>query len=356
MGRHNQRTKKIKILDKFIGGGSNILVQSMTNTRTSDVSSTVKQILELEDAKCDVVRVAVPDIESARAIREIKKYIKIPIVADIHFDYRLAIASIENGADKIRINPGNIYHEDRVKHILSKAKEYKIPIRIGLNSGSLPKNSEEKFKTTDKSSIMYMTALEYIDLFEKNDFFDIVVSLKSSNVNETIQAYRLISEKINYPLHLGATHTGMLKAAVAVGSLLSQGIGDTIRISLTSDPIKEVQIALDILKSLEYIKSGIEIISCPTCGRCKLNIIKIVSELETQIKILNLDKIDKNIKIAIMGCGVNGPGEAKGADIGIAGGDGHSLLFKDGKIIKKVAEEDIVHELIEHVVSFLENS
>lgn len=338
-------TQQIKIGDKFIGGDNNILIQSMTNTATSDVEATLEQIHTLENVGCDIVRVAVPDLESAKSISVLKSKSKLPIVADIHFNYKLALESIENGADKIRINPGNIGSEDRVCEILKKAKNYKIPIRIGLNSGSLPKSLLEM----SVPESMCSAAMECINLFEQNDFTDIVISVKSSNVLDTIEAYKMISAKTNYPLHVGVTETGIptdgiVKSAFGIGTLLYSGIGDTIRVSLTNDSTEEVRVGKFILRSLGYLKSQPEIISCPTCGRCKIDVIKIVNQLEPLIS-----NINKNIKIAVMGCAVNGPGEAKEADVGIAGGDKFALLFKKGKIIRKISEESIINVLLTEI-------
>ncbi|HBM81209.1 MAG TPA: 4-hydroxy-3-methylbut-2-en-1-yl diphosphate synthase [Clostridiaceae bacterium] len=341
-------TKKIKIGNIYIGGDSKITVQSMTNTDTKDVKATVKQIKELERAGCDIIRVAVPDMEAAKAVTAIKKNISIPLVADIHFDYRLAIAAIENGVDALRINPGNIGNADRVAQVVNAAKDKNIPIRIGVNSGSLEKDLLQKYGKVCAKALVE-SAQKHIDILEKLNFFNTVISIKSSDVPMMIESYRLISENTDYPLHLGVTEAGTIKmgtikSAIGIGTLLAEGIGDTIRVSLTGDPILEVNVGRQILKSLDILNEGIDIVSCPTCGRTKINIIKIAEETERRLKGIN-----KNIKVAIMGCVVNGPGEAKEADIGIAGGIGEGLIFKHGKIIKKVPEEKLVDELIEQI-------
>jgi len=317
----------------------------MTNTKTSNIDETTAQILKLQEAGCDIIRVAVPDMEAAMAISEIKKRISIPLVADIHFDYRLAIASMESGADKVRINPGNIGSRERVKSVVSCARERGIPIRIGVNSGSLEKELLHKYGGVTPEALVE-SALSHVKILEDLNFHDIVISLKASSVPLTIAAYRLMSEKVPYPLHIGVTeagtvYRGTIKSSVGIGALLAQGIGDTIRVSLTGDPVLEVKAGKEILKSLGLIKQGPEFISCPTCGRTKINLISITEEVEKA-----LNGIDKNIKVAVMGCAVNGPGEAKDADIGIAGGDGCAIIFKKGLIIRKVPEDRIVEELL----------
>ncbi len=339
--------KSIRVKDLIIGGNSNITVQSMTTTDTRDVKSTIEQIKRLEDVGCDIVRVAVLDLEASFAISQIKKNIKIPLVADIHFDYRLAIESIKNGADKIRINPGNIGSIDRIKKVVSAAKEYGVPIRIGVNAGSLAKDIVQKYGVTPKA--MVVSALENAKILEDLDFYDIVFSLKASDVVKTIEAYTLIDKESDYPLHLGVTESGtkwngIIKSSIGIGSLLARGIGDTIRVSLTSEPEDEVRAGIEILKALGIRKNGIQFISCPTCGRCKINLIEIANKVQD-----SLANVDKNIKVAIMGCAVNGPGEAKEADIGIAGGDKEALLFKKGKIIRKISEDNIVKELLDEI-------
>jgi len=342
-------TKKVKIGNLYIGGGEPIRIQSMTNTKTKDIEKTVEQILRLESLGCEIIRVAVPDMESARAIEKIKTRIHIPIVADIHFDYRLALEAIYNGADKIRINPGNIGEPERVKKIVEEAKRYGVPIRVGANSGSLPKEILEKYKSPTPEAIVE-AALHQVRLLESFEFDNIVISVKSSDVLTTIKSYEILSRRTSYPLHVGLTEAGTfiagcVKSSIAIGHLLLQGIGDTIRVSLTDDPEKEVIVAKEILKGLK-LKKGVNIISCPTCARCNVDLIKIANEVEKRIGSLDLD-----ISIAIMGCAVNGPGEAKEADIGIACGIGEGLLFKKGKIIKKVKEDKLVDELIREIYS-----
>lgn len=333
-------TKKIKIGNKYIGGGSPVLIQSMCNTRTADVESTVKQICELENAGCDIIRVAVPDNQSAGAIAEIKKRIHIPLVADIHFDYRLALACMENGVDKIRINPGNIGSEEGVKKVAETARRLNIPIRIGVNSGSVEKELLHKYGSPTPEA-MAESAKKHIDMLNRYDFDDIVISLKASDVNKTIDAYRLISKMYDYPLHLGVTEAGTflggtVKSAIGIGSLLKDGIGDTIRVSLTDEPIKEVAVAKQILNALGLRGGTPVFISCPTCGRTNIGLIPLAKKVEEY-----LATIDKDITVAVMGCAVNGPGEAREADIGIAGGDGVGLIFKKGEILRKVPEEKL---------------
>lgn len=333
-----------------VGGDSNITVQSMTNTDTKDIKSTVAQIKRLEDAGCHIVRSAITDLEDAKAIMEIKKNIKIPFVADIQFDYKLAIAAVENGADCLRINPGNIGSENKVKEVVNACKERNIPIRIGVNSGSIKKEFLEKYNGVNENSLVYST-LEQVRILEDMNYDNIKLSLKASSVPLTIKTYDKISQLVDYPLHLGVTESGptwrgTIKSSVGIGTLLSMGIGDTIRISLTGDPVEEVRVGREILKSLNLLEEGIEIISCPTCGRTKIDLIKLVEEVEKR-----LEGINKPIKVAIMGCPVNGPGEAKEADIGIAGGKGEGLIFKKGKVIKKVKEEFLIEELIKEIES-----
>lgn len=341
-------TREVAVKGKVIGGSAPVTVQSMTNTDTRDIHSTVEQIKRLEASGCDIVRVAVPDNEAAEAIKAITKAIRIPLVADIHFDYRLAVASMENGAAKIRINPGNIGGTDRVKAVVQAAKEREIPIRIGVNSGSLEKHILEKYGGVTPEG-MVESALKHAEILENFNFDRIVFSIKASSVPMTIAAYRLMSEKSHYPLHLGVTEAGTIqkgtiKSSVAIGCLLAEGIGDTIRVSLTGDPNEEVKAGIEILKSLALRKGGIEFVSCPTCGRCRINLIEIANLVEER-----LEHLDKNLKVAVMGCAVNGPGEAREADIGIAGGDGEALLFKKGEIIRKIPQERIVEELMEEI-------
>ncbi len=343
-----KKTKKVRVGDIFIGGDSQVTVQSMTNTDTRDIKATIDQIKRLQEAGCDIVRLAIPDREAAIALGEIKKASSIPVVADIHFDYRLAILSIENGADKIRINPGNIGGMDRVKAVVDAAKSRDIPIRIGVNSGSIEKNIREKYgKVTPEG--MVESALLHSSMLEEFGFENIVFSLKASNVPMAIKAYRLMSEKSNYPLHIGITEAGTLKrgtikSCVGLGCLLAEGIGDTIRVSLTHDPVEEVIVGNEVLNALGIGRGGVEFISCPTCGRCGIDLIKIADKVERE-----LGGIKRNIKVAVMGCEVNGPGEAKDADVGIAGGKGGAVLFKKGEIIRRISEDSIVEELLNEI-------
>lgn len=343
-----KETRKIKIGNLYIGGDSKIAIQSMTNTDTRDVKATIEQILKLEAAGCDIVRCAVPDMEAAEAIKEIVKGINIPLVADIHFDYRLALKAIENGVSKLRINPGNIGSIERVKAVAEAAKEKNIPIRIGVNSGSLEKELLKKYGKVCPEALVE-SALNHVKILEDVNFNDIIISIKSSDVVQMIESYKLISEKVNYPLHVGVTEAGTIwrgtiKSSVGIGALLAQGIGDTIRVSLTGDVVEEVKVGKEILKSLGYINEGVQFVSCPTCGRTQIDLIKIAEEVESKLANLN-----KNIKVAVMGCAVNGPGEAREADIGIAGGYGEGLIFKKGEIIKKVKEENLVEELLKEI-------
>ena len=340
-----KQTKEITIGNVKIGGNNPIAIQSMCNTDTRNAKATIEQIKKLEEEGCEIVRVAVPDIEASEAIKEIKKGIKIPLVADIHFDYRLALKAMENGIDKIRINPGNIGNEERIKAVITMAKERNIPLRIGVNSGSLEKDILEKYgKVTPKGLVE--SALRHVKIVEKYDYNNIVVSIKASSVPFSMETYSILSNEIDYPLHLGITEagtvwSGAIKSAVGIGSILSMGIGDTIRVSLTGDPVEEVKTAKEILKSLGLRKFGIEFVSCPTCGRTEVDLISIANKVEQECK-----KINKNLKVAVMGCAVNGPGEAKGADIGIAGGKGYGRIFKKGEIIKKVPENELIPELL----------
>lgn len=338
-----RKSRAIKVGNIFLGGDNPVIIQSMTNTFTKDVEKTVEQILELEKAGCELVRVTVNNEEAAEAIKEIKKKINIPLVADIHFDYKLALKAIENGIDKLRINPGNIGNEEKIKAVVEKAKEYNIPIRIGVNSGSIEKHILEKYGKCTVDG-MVESAMYHVSLLEKYDFHDIVISLKASNVKMMIDAYRKISKMVDYPLHLGVTEAGTafqgtVKSAIGIGSLLADGIGDTIRVSLTENPVEEIKVAEEILKVLD-LRSGLEIVSCPTCGRTEIDLINLVKRVEKEF-----ENLDENLKIAVMGCVVNGPGEARDADYGVAGGHGVGMLFKKGEIVKKVKEEDIVIEL-----------
>ena len=345
---YRMHTKVIQIGDRKIGGGNPIAIQSMTNTKTEDVKATVEQILRLERAGCEIIRCTVPTLEAAAAIREIKKQIHIPLVADIHFDYRMALAAIENGADKIRINPGNIGDEARIKQVVDMAKEKQIPIRIGVNSGSLEKELVEKYDGVTPQGLVE-SAMKHVHILEKFGFYDIVVSIKASDVPFSIEAYRLLSEAIPYPIHVGITeagtpYAGTIKSAVGIGTILAMGIGDTIRVSLTGDPIEEIRAAKEILKSLGLRQFGITFVSCPTCGRTEIDLISIANEVEEKCR-----SIQKNIKVAVMGCVVNGPGEAREADLGIAGGKGVGLVFKKGEIIRKVSEDKLVAALMEEI-------
>jgi len=346
-----EETKVIQIGTRKIGGGNPIAIQSMTNTKTEDVQATVAQILALEKAGCEIIRCAVPTMEAAKALAEIKKQIHIPLVADIHFDYKLAIAAIENGADKIRINPGNIGDVSRVKAVVDKAKEYNVPIRVGVNSGSLEKELVEKYGGVTAEGIVE-SALDKVRIIEELGYDNLVVSIKSSDVMMCVKAHELIAEKCNYPLHIGITESGTLlsgniKSSVGLGIMLYQGLGDTIRVSLTGDPLEEIKSAKLILKSLGLRKGGIEVVSCPTCGRTKIDLIGLANKVEAMVADIPLD-----IKVAVMGCVVNGPGEAKEADIGIAGGIGEGLLIKKGEIVKKVKEEELLETLRQELLNW----
>ena len=343
-----RKTRPIFVGSVQIGGGAPVVVQSMTTTHPAQVEETVKQTRKLENAGCEIIRVAVPDTKAVASLPQIKKQIHIPLIADIHFDYKLAIKSIENGADGIRINPGNIGSAEKVEAIIKKARQEKTAIRIGVNGGSVEKELLKKYGGPTPEA-MVESAMKAIALFEKLKFFNFKISLKSSNVLDTIAAYRLLAKKVNYPFHLGVTEAGpplrsAVKSAVALGTLLQEGIGETIRVSVTADPVIEMRIAYEILRSVGLRRRGINLISCPTCGRCQINLIKLTEEVENA-----LSWVEKPITIAVMGCIVNGPGEAKEADIGITGGDGIGILFKKGKIIRKVKEKDLVKELIQEV-------
>ncbi len=342
------KARRIKIGDIFIGGGEKIAVQSMTTAYTADIQKTVTQIKALSEKGCDIVRVAVPDEASAKAIFDIKNQIDIPLVADIHFDYRLALTCMECGVDKIRINPGNIGGEDRAKLVAEEAKRRGIPIRIGVNGGSLDKKLLEKYGSATPEA-MVESALEHIKILEKYDFYDTVVSIKSSDVKKTIAAYRLARATFDYPLHLGVTEAGtydagIIKSAIGIGSLLADGIGETIRVSLTDDPVREVDAGKQILRSLGLLEGRIEVVSCPTCARCRINLIPIAKELTKR-----LEDIEGDLKVAVMGCAVNGPGEARDADIGVAGGDGEALLFKKGEIVGKIPEDKVIEVLMQEI-------
>ncbi len=345
-----EHTKVIHIGNRVIGGGNPILIQSMTNTRTEDVKATVEQIHRLEAAGCEIIRCTVPTMEAARAISEIKKQISIPLVADIHFDYKMAIAAMEYGADKIRINPGNIGGQDKVAAVVQVAKERNIPIRVGVNSGSLEKELVEKYHGVTAEGIVE-SALDKVRMIEELGYHNMVISIKSSDVLMCVRAHEILAEQTDYPLHVGITESGTIisgniKSAIGLGLILHQGIGDTIRVSLTGDPVEEVKSAKLILRTLGLRRGGIEVVSCPTCGRTKIDLIGLANQVETMAAEFPLD-----IKVAVMGCAVNGPGEAKEADIGIAGGIGEGLLIKKGEIIRKVPEEEllgVLREELEH--------
>lgn len=346
---YRDKTKVIKIGDRVIGGGNPVLIQSMTNTKTEDVKATVEQIHRLTMAGCELVRCTVPTIEAARALPEIKKNISIPLVADIHFDYRLAIAAMENGADKIRINPGNIGNDEKLKAVVSVAKERQIPIRVGVNSGSLEKHIIEKYGRVTAEGLVE-SALEKVKRIEDMDYDQLVISIKSSDVMMCIKAHELIAAQTNYPLHVGITeagtvHAGNIKSALGLGVILYQGIGDTIRVSLTGDPVEEIKSAKIILKTLGLRKGGIEVVSCPTCGRTNIDLIKLATDVEEMVADIDLD-----LKVAVMGCAVNGPGEAREADIGIAGGKGEGLLIKKGEVLRKVPEDQLLTVLREELL------
>ena len=343
-----EETKVIKIGDRVIGGGNPILIQSMTNTRTEDVKATVAQIQKLTEAGCEIIRCTVPTLEAAQAIREIKKQITIPLVADIHFDYKMAIAAIENGADKIRINPGNIGGRDKVAAVVEAAREKNIPIRVGVNSGSLEKELVEKYHGVTAQGIVE-SAMDKVHMIEELDYHNLVISIKSSDVLMCVKAHELLAKQAMYPLHVGITESGTLfsgniKSSIGLGLILHQGIGDTIRVSLTGDPVEEIKSAKLILRTLGLRTGGIEVVSCPTCGRTKIDLIGLANQVETLVAGYPLD-----IKVAVMGCGVNGPGEAKEADIGIAGGVGEGLLIKKGEIVRKVPEEQLLSVLKEEL-------
>lgn len=343
-----RKTRKLKVGNVYVGGDAKITIQSMTNTDTRDVEATIAQIRELNIAGCDIIRCAVPDMKAAEALKEICIQSPIPVVADIHFDYKLALKVIENGVSALRINPGNIGNEEKVKAVAEAAKAKNIPIRIGVNSGSLEKDILQRDgKPTAKGLVE--SALRHVKILEDLEFYDIAISIKSSDVVMMIEAYRLMSKSCDYPLHLGVTESGTpfrgtIKSSIGLGTLLAEGIGDTVRVSLTSDPIEEVRVAKEILKALKLKETGLEFVSCPTCGRTQIKLIEIAKEVEKR-----LENINKNIKVAVMGCAVNGPGEAREADIGIAGGNGEGLIFKKGKIVRKVKEEDLIEELMKEI-------
>jgi (E)-4-hydroxy-3-methylbut-2-enyl-diphosphate synthase len=339
-------TRKVTVGNLELGGNNKIYIQSMCTTKTKDIENTVKQILELERVGCEIIRVAVLDMDDAKALGQIKKLIHIPLVADIHFDYKLALEAINQGVDKIRINPGNIKEQDKVSLICKAAKEKNIPIRIGVNSGSLPSD------LTPTAENMIIAAKRHIEILEKNDFHDIVLSLKASNVKLMVDAYKLASKEFDYPLHVGVTEAGtnyggLIKGAIGIGTLLLDGIGNTIRVSLTENPIEEIKAAKQILKSCGLVNNVAELTSCPTCGRIQYDMMEITKEIEDFLLTIN-----KDIHVAIMGCAVNGPGEAREADLGIAGGVNEALLFKKGEIVRKIAEKDIIDELKKEIIAF----
>ena len=349
---HRDKTIEIQIGSRAIGAGNPIAIQSMTNTKTEDVEATVAQILRLEDAGCDIVRSTVPTEEAARAVREIKKKIHIPLVADIHFDYRLAIAAIENGADKIRINPGNIGGRERIREVVAAARMRQVPIRVGVNSGSLEKDIIEKYGRVTPDGLVE-SAMDKVRMIEDFNYDNIVISIKSSDVMMCVRAHELIAKKTRYPLHVGITEagtvfSGSIKSSVGLALILNQGIGDTIRVSLTGDPVEEVRAAKLILKTLGLRRGGVEVVSCPTCGRTEIDLISLAGQVEELVRDIPLD-----LKVAVMGCVVNGPGEAKEADIGVAGGKHEGLIFRHGEIIRKVPEEELLEALREELGRYL---
>ncbi|EQK46424.1 4-hydroxy-3-methylbut-2-en-1-yl diphosphate synthase [[Clostridium] bifermentans ATCC 19299] len=351
MSYKRRLSREVSVGSLKIGGNNPISIQSMTNTDTRDAKATIEQIKRLEEVGCDVVRVAVPDMEAAKNIGEIKKNVNIPVIADIHFDHRLALEAIDQGVDGVRINPGNIGSIEKVKMVVNKCKEKNLKIRIGVNGGSLEKELLEKYGSATAEALVE-SALGHVKILEDLDFCNIVISLKSSDIYKTIEAYELISKKVDYPLHIGITESGSvkkgtIKSSIGVGALLLKGIGDTIRISLTGDPTEEVIVGKEILRSLDLLNDKIKVISCPTCGRCNIDLISVVNEVEEKI-----NKVDKDMTVAIMGCAVNGPGEAKEADIGIAGGKGEGLLFKKGEIIRKIKGDNLVEELLNEIDKF----
>lgn len=348
---YRDNTKEIRIGNRVIGAGNPILIQSMTNTRTDDVASTVNQISRLTKAGCDIIRCAVPNIQAAEALKEIKKQITIPLVADIHFDYRLAIAAMENGADKIRINPGNIGNDVKLRAVIDVAKERNIPIRVGVNSGSLEKDVIEKHGHVNAEGLVE-SALNNVKRIEDMGYDNLVISIKSSDVMMCIRAHELIAKETPYPLHVGITEAGTvnagnIKSSVGLGIILHQGIGDTIRVSLTGDPVEEIKSAKLILKTLGYRSGGIDVVSCPTCGRTQINLIKLASQVEEMTEEFDLD-----IKVAVMGCVVNGPGESREADIGIAGGNGMGMLIKKGEVVRRFPEDELLEALRQELINW----
>ena len=346
-----RNSTEVRVGDLKIGGNNPISIQSMTNTDTRDAAATIAQIKRLEEVGCDVVRVAVPDMEAAKNIGQIKQNVSIPVIADIHFDHRLAIEAIHQGVDGVRINPGNIGSIEKVKEVVNLCKEKDLKIRIGVNGGSLEKELLEKYGSASAEALVE-SALGHVKILEDLDFKNIVISLKSSDIYKTIEAYELISKKVDYPLHIGITESGSvkkgtIKSSIGVGALLLKGIGDTIRISLTGDPCEEIIVGKEILRSLDLLNDKIKVVSCPTCGRCNIDLISVVNEVEEKIS-----HMEKDITVAIMGCAVNGPGEAREADIGIAGGKGEGLLFKKGEIVRKIKGNELVKELLEEIEKY----
>ena len=347
-------TRPINVGGIKIGGQNKVIIQSMTNTKTKDVEATVKQILDLEKAGCEIIRVACLDMEDAKAIKDIKEQIHIPIVADIHFDYKIAICAIEAGVDKVRINPGNIGGKEKVKAVVDKCKEYNVPIRIGVNAGSLEKDLLEKYGGKPTAKAMVESAKRHVQILEDLDFYDIAISLKASNLDLCIESYEEAAKEFNYPLHLGITEagtafSGTIKSSIGLGILLREGIGDTIRVSLSDNPIEEIKVVKEILKDCNLYTNVPTLVSCPTCGRTQIDLIPMAKEVEQFLQTINSD-----ITVAVMGCAVNGPGEASNADIGIAGGIKEGLLFKKGKIIRKIPQENIVNELKEEILKMIE--
>jgi len=343
------KSRVVQVGNLKLGGSNPVRVQSMCNTDTRDIKATVAQILELERAGCEIVRVAILDMEAAKAIGEIKKQIHIPLVADIHFDYNLALEVIAQGIDKVRINPGNIGSEDKIKAVVIACKKNKVPIRIGINGGSLEKDILKKYKNKVTAMGMVESAMRHIRILEKYNFKNILISLKASDIERTVEAYRLLAKKVNYPLHIGITEAGTtfrgtIMSSIGLGILLYEGIGATLRVSLTADPVEEMKVAWEILKSLKLRKKGITVTSCPTCGRTQINLIKLANDVEKAVKL-----IDKDLHVAVMGCVVNGPGEAREADIGVAGGKGMGAIFVKGKVIKSVPEKDILKTLLDEI-------
>ena len=347
-------TRPINVGGIQIGGQNKVIIQSMTNTKTKDIEATVKQILDLEKAGCEIIRVACLDMDDAKAIKEIKTQIHIPIVADIHFDYKIAICAIESGVDKVRINPGNIGGKEKVKAVVDKCKEYNVPIRIGVNAGSLEKDLLEKYGGKPTAKAMVESAKRHVIILEDLDFYDIAISLKASNLDLCIESYEEAAKEFNYPLHLGITEagtafSGTIKSSIGLGILLREGIGDTIRVSLSDNPIEEIKVVKEILKDCNLYNNVPTLVSCPTCGRTQIDLIPMAKEVEDFLQTIN-----SNITVAVMGCAVNGPGEASNADIGIAGGIKEGLLFKKGKIIRKIPQENIVKELKEEILKMIE--